>query len=383
MSEVIEHIPADHVSHAGRQPGALAILAATALGGVIGTRLGKVPLALVAGAAAVAWLNPKKVSEGQTISPLPPELVPVPKPELEPAQTPIDQWLARQMDRDAQSAVVALPVAQEMTEAWDDYIPQPLLIDDMDDVGPATPQYETFVHLTKPSCAKPKPLKSSLGPCLGHPIVQSLVATESAPSGGAAWLLGVEPLPSLGDAVAEPLWSSVPESPSMLTLPVFEGGISDEVEAQIPLPPLVHLMPVLPSTVASTAQRPPVPEPEDEAVLEIPVLLASPGEASFDPPMAAISRNPWEAEPLQPVDPVLVAPPATGPVIEAEIVLRPRLAALSTVVPRDQPVSPRFAKTNAAAGLPVVASSLSDHSAPQSVSEPPHSKVWRSWWGGD
>ncbi len=379
MSQVTEAIPADHVPHAGRQPSALAILAATALGGVIGSRLGKTPLVLAAGAATLALLNSKKASSGPKDAPVPSEYVPEPEPELKTASalTQIDQWLARQMDREAQNPAVPLPTTPEIAEAKDDYVPQPLLIDDADEAAPAA-AYETFAHLAKPPPPQPKPSLDALGTLHDLPMMQPLGAAETSPAVvRAAWLPGIEPLPSLGEMMTSPLWQSAPELPPMFTAPVFDGGaFPDEIEVQPPVEPLVHLMPV-----ALTGAQSSVPEPVEEVVQEIAVSLASPGEASFDPPPVVVP-DPWQTETLQSAAPETVVSPPNGPVIDAEIVLRPRAVTSNAVLPREAPISPRFTKTNASAGLPVQESNVSDGAAPRPAQPPPR-KAWRSWWRGD
>lgn len=380
MSEVTEAISADHLPHTGRQPGALAILAATALGGVIGSRLGKAPLVLAAGAATIALLNPKKGGSSPRNLPHPPEYVPEPEPELKTAVPPsqIDHWLARQIDREARSAVVPLPTTPVITEPQDDYVPQSLLIDDANEAGAAV-EYETFAQLAKPPPPRPKPSPDAPGTPHAALMMQPQEAADTSPeAAGAAWLPGIEPLPSLGEMTTAPLWQSAPELPQMPAAPVFDGGVfPDEIEVQPSAEPLVHLMPVAPAAPQSSAS-----EPAEDAVQEITVSLASPGDASFDPPPVVMS-NPWQAEALPPAVPETVVPPSASPVIDAEIVLRPRVVASNAVLPRDAPASPRFTKTNPSAGLPALAPNAGDHAVSQPAPPPPARKAWRSWWRGD
>ncbi|MGV3661198.1 MAG: hypothetical protein ACO1TE_13510 [Prosthecobacter sp.] len=154
-------------------PGALALVAASAIGSFLGARLGARPLAVAAGATVLAWLNRKKAPtaipvpspampaarmripppqpapeavaapalEPTPASPSsvvePPLSVPIPAPEPaapapfpflpappDPAMDPrIQAWLARQMDREERAAaqeniILSAPEAPAPAAAW-------------------------------------------------------------------------------------------------------------------------------------------------------------------------------------------------------------------------------------------------------------------------
>lgn len=375
MSRTTEGFATDHEPKTGHQPGAVAILAATALGGVIGSRLGKAPLVLAAGAATLALLNAKKTTPAQCVPPRPRQPAPEPvtesAPDHQPAQSQIDQWIARQTELDSQKAVVPLPVTTGIEEL-DEFVPPSFLMDEADDASPAA-SYDAFAHLTTLP-------PFTIGPAQNPAPLQSLESTASAPSAASSLLLGVEPLPSLGAEFPEPQRQTVSEPAFVCAAPVFDGGVfPDEIEVPVPEEPLVHLLPV-PSPLVEPAEP---PEPAMESVQEIPVSLAAPGDASFDPPLAAAPHDPWHMATPPPAQPKVAAPPPTGPLIEAEIVLRPRTAISNAVIPRGQTVSPRFTKTNAAAGLPEFAASVDAAVRPPPACESPPRKAWRSWWRGD
>ena len=368
------------------------MLAATALGGVIVSRLNKTPLLLAAGAAALALLNRKKASPQPLAPTQPPEPEPVPAPPPVQVQSQVEQWLTQQIHREASAPVVTLPPAVS-TDPEDDYIPQSLLADDTTEITAIAPPNDAFASLTEPVFRLPPAAPRRFEPEPAFPALQALEATESCPTSDAAWILGVEPLPSLNEAAVTPALASsmfatepVPmthlASPAVFSAPVFEGGaLPDEIEVVPQAEPIMHLTPTLPQEPATAPEVELVRETAPLAeVQEIPVQIAAPGEASFDPPLAVAPDNPW-------TPPVAAPSPQTshfGPVVEAEIVLRPRAPTQVAVVAKTRPVSSRFAKAAAAAAAPADSEEPALGSAPlPSPREPRASTTWRSWWRGD
>jgi hypothetical protein len=426
MSTASEGIPTDHHADTARRPGALAILTATAVGGVLASRFGKAPLVLAAGAATLALLKHKGAAAPKPV-PLPASEARDPPPPEAPAPSQIEQWLARQIDREAQAPLVTLPPTDvPEPEHEDDYHPQSFLIDDPDaPTGPALPR-DTWSQLSEPV----QPLPSSQiepEPDLPEPtsLFQALEAPAPAPSADATWVLGVEPLPSLNEGTAFPsvassMFASAPGQneeqafpPPQFTPPTFQGAaFPDEIEVAAPpepahelSPPVVHITPTLPPSVnfpAAAAESesrpddaPPVAEivaPQSEAP-EIAVHLAATGEASFDPPLLAdVPDNPWQPAPeLSSTPPVAPppAPPMNGPVVDAEIVLRPRAPMQNAVVAKTKPVSPRFAKNEPQAethDIPPADNKQAPVLPPAPVQTPREQRArstWRSWWRGE
>lgn len=136
-------LPDPPPSQPGQPPGPWALLAATAVGGVIGTRLGRTPLVLAAGAAALALLQKQKRSApASSASPSPHPLEPVapaPGTEWKPAsptlpppvqhvqshppahespQSQVEAWLSKQMQREMAEPVLDLSLhAQDAAAA--------------------------------------------------------------------------------------------------------------------------------------------------------------------------------------------------------------------------------------------------------------------------
>lgn len=134
--------PDPPLAQPGQMPGPWALLAATAVGGVIGTRLGPTPLVLAAGAAALALLQQKKSAATASSSPgqqqssaeslpagLPVDLsqpgfvagptpgtgwyeaptLPAPPPQSHDSmQSQVEAWLSRQMQREKEEPVIEL-----------------------------------------------------------------------------------------------------------------------------------------------------------------------------------------------------------------------------------------------------------------------------------
>lgn len=386
MSTATEGNPtAKPAPDSGKPSGALALLTATALGGLVGVRYGKAPLVLAAGAAAFALLNPRR-SGGYTTAA--PAQVPLPEPTFEPEPVqmelppvepnPVALWLAQQIDREERAAAVDLSALPGAVVAEEDYIPQSLLFEDSA-VATSLPEGH-FAALSQP--AQPiqmKPLvpvhRLEIEPPLSS--LQALEATESSPSAEAPWVLRIEPLPSLDEplpafAIDPGLFTSSPmegQAVRETSAPVFEGGtLPDQIEVTPQPEPVVHLMPVL----APMPAVPPPLEPPAEPVIEIPVQLAAPGEASFDPPLLDAALDPWR----QDVSPPAVEPPqprVTTTLVDAEIVLRPRAPVNAAVVPRAKHGMPAPLPAEPSADVGADDTRSPDFARPKAA--------WRSMWG--
>ena len=125
---------------------------------------------------------------------------------------------------------------------------------------------------------------------------------------------------------------------------------------------------------------------------EIQVEFAAPGDASFDPPLAAAPQNPWQPEPeVFATAPAFPAFPTqtqtTGTVVEAEIILRPRAPMQNTVTAKSKFVPPTFSKHFPAERTDTPpAEGANDAHFPgplPSPHEPKPRPTWRSWWRGD
>jgi len=122
--------------------------------------------------------------------------------------------------------------------------------------------------------------------------------------------------------------------------------------------------------------------------LEVPVSLAQPGEASFDDPLAVLEENPSAVPggmaPSPPLRPL-------APVVEAEIVVRPRGLAATKVQAKSVPeASTELGVVPAADSTVTLEDSLEVKSPPELPPAPvvlPREqkarKTWRSWWRGD
>jgi hypothetical protein len=145
-------------------------------------------------------------------------------------------------------------------------------------------------------------------------------------------------------------------------------------------------------------------EPPTLAVeaLEVPVAFAGPGEATFDDPLAFLEENPSSL-------PGGLAPPPPlrplAPVVEAEIVVRPRGLAVTKVQPKSAAeVSHEFTPSLPTDPMVTLEEPFEIKTPPASSSEvdratipvpelPPAPivlpreqkarKTWRSWWRGD
>ncbi|MBK8040894.1 MAG: hypothetical protein IPK22_27735 [Verrucomicrobiaceae bacterium] len=440
----------DNASHSSGASKALGVLAAISAGGLMAMRMKPTPLMFLAGAAAVAFLGRKRIVPASR----PLELLPQRPPEPAPSpRVEVDAWLARQVEREQQTPVITLdvetlpetiPPAPEPLETAKAALPEVFPFWSMPAEQPAIAPIEPFLMRQAetdgagflfPSEPVPEPLEESPAPFLNLDP-----APASAPS-NASWLLGIEPLPSWDELTTAP--NSSPPTPTSdfaflaeppgatsytpqpapeptpppatpappppiqpLFIPsLFQGGaLPDEITVTEEPAPAPVVEPAAPSLEAFTAFEAipfpapppppapiePVPEPEISLSLPelVPVTLASPGEATFDDPLAALEENPSSIPGGLPPPPPL-RPHA--PVIEAEIVVRPRGFGAS----RDQPKEPEAAPVE-----PVEPPSLD---TPFLASEPPASpappiippapvvlpreqkarKTWRSWWRGD
>lgn len=298
-----------------------------------------------------------------------------------------------------------------------------------------------------------------------HPPPQAPATPANALSTNAAWLLGIEPIPSLGDPSTplypEPtnVFTDAPGTQPVFTTALFQGAsLPDEIEVGPPAPlppsnppvpappapaatipnlppptPVPHLVPAFPAPslsgndlgdVANWNQAPPSFSAENpfftshlpaavfettgkkplpfstqsdkppplhaETIVEIPVQLAAPGEASFDPPPLGLAHDFWQpvsecssaethtfaSDPSsQPSPP---SPLVAGPIIEAEIVPQPRPQLQNTVTLKTKPLAPVSVK-------PIPHAPPAETSPHEDPVRPPREKrpPWRSWWRGD
>ena len=468
MSTASEDNSSDQPQRTSHQPGPLAILAATALGGVIAARMGKAPLLFAAGAAAMAMLKQKKTTAPPppaTPKSLPP---PAPPPEI-PAQSQVEQWLSRQIIREEQAPVVDFSTVDfTPEEPEEDYQPESFLLDEFEEFPSSSPppDNDAFAGLTEPA-SQPMPIPApeleiekveaeqepeappppspflyqeppppSLPQVLQQtppPPVPAQLPLTPPPSlplaADGAWTLGLDPLPSLNESApyvppvgdmffstpvpqeapkntmepqhshmfsTAPVQHEEPGPPLFFSTAVFQGAaFPDEIHVAppfTPVPPMpspepsvedpvwepAHFFEPLPTAAAAAAAAP-----------EIPVVLAAPGEASFDPPLSAAPHNPWQPEqdvfPTTP--PVPFQPQTAGTVVEAEIILRPRAPMQNSVTAKSKFNPQSFAKpfSNEDSAAPP-AENPNDAHFPgplQSQQDPKPKPTWRSWWRGD
>ena len=442
MSTASADTSSDQPQRTSHQPGPLTILAATAIGGVLATRMGKTPFLLAAGAAAIALLNQKKVV---TPAPLPLSLPPPAPPA--PAQSQVEQWLSRQILREEQAPVVEISTTDVTPdEHEEDYQPESFLLDDADEFFSARPDNDSFASLSEPMpqpITEPAPELEPEVPVppsqvfeipIAAPAPYSALSAFAAPTpiaapaltaADSAWTLGVEPLPSLNESgpyvapagsmyfstpmrqesrAPEPPRSSMfssapiqqedPGPPLFFSTSVFEGAAFPDEISVAPTPePVAPPAAPAPADVAVPAPEPePLNEPAAETAQEIQVEFAAPGDASFDPPLAAAPQNPWQHEkevfataPAFPAFPTQTQ--TTGTVVEAEIILRPRAPTQNIVTAKSKFAPPTFSKHfPAESNDSPPAEGTSDAHFPgplPSPHEPKSRPTWRSWWRGD
>lgn len=396
-------------------PDSFAVLTATAVGGIVAARMGRTPLALAAGAAALALLRKKQASPptirhspGSSGFPPAPAVAANPHPQIQ-------QWLTRQIEREQDAATNERGTMCEEDAPDDDYQPLSLLLDDPPEETPSL-RHSHYASLTEPSpaCHQPPapPIAEEDDSSCTNDFAPS-PATSSAhfdqppqpplSGAGAAWLLGLEPLPS---------WTEAPSPAPTFTPNVFSGGsLPDEIVVPTTAPPHlaentdIHLLPQMGMSENVPEPTPPNPaihageviaaQPaSSEEVPEIQVQLASPGEASFDPPSP--SQSPWQPfedvhmpnmnVPLSEAPPASAHSPAQAAAIEAEIILRPRAPTNPSVIPKStfpsasvtQHTSPPAPPTPAAVPPPAL-----PRAPIQSPREQQARPTWRSWWRGD
>ena len=321
----------------------------------------------------------------------------------------------------------------------------------------------SFLSEAAPMPGGPSPVSSSSVPEARHvpaPLIVEEIA-KASPSReeplNASWLLDIEPLPSLDEMIADvpshsasaatdhsafmalapdiaPLFDSaelppmpaaaVPSVQPEFVPTLFQGAeLPDEITVaevaeQVSEPqPEVAPEPVVERAVGppaesvmaslftppSTASEPPTLSVE---ALDVPVSFAEPGDASFDDPLAYLEENPSALPggiaPQPPLRPL-------APVVEAEIVVRPRGLAITRVqakpsaeAPVEFGVVPIDREVEALVTLeepfePKTPPTVDSTSSDKAVSSPPElppapvvlpreqkaRKTWRSWWRGD
>ena len=411
-----------HNPNAGGTASALAILGATALGGLLGSRVNKIPVVLGAGAAAYALLRTRRQPSSTGV-----QETPAPQPPA--ASTPhpdsfVLEWLERQRQADAAAPSVELPTeddTQETAEPPDNYVPLPLLPDD--ETSPPADLPDSYAELTDP-VAPPPPAVTTIDepPLPAAPIAPAAPFRASEPIAPVAHItpvfpapsgLNFEPMPALNEEADTPFTPPEPVvlpplSPFSSTPFIFEGGnFPDHIEVGQPAikpEPFQAADPAQPATesdpvqfvepVQPDAQSAPVhsaePEPAPIAppeppanVPEIAVELASPGEASFDPPLAGLPASTWP--PSEPESEV-ATPPDPAPVMaDGEFVLRPQPQAQNSILPKAPSSAPWIAKHTPivdASDLPKTPAAVTP--APDFPKDKKRPKSdWNSWWQGD
>jgi len=274
-------------------------------------------------------------------------------------------------------------------------------------------------------------------------IVDEPAAVSPSPvvTSNASWLLDIEPLPSLDELFANVPADSADVSTDRSAFMASAPGIAPLIETPDVLPMTVAgTQPVQPAYVPALFQGGALPDeitvaqvpssfvdqvqepeqvseegPQEEVsalpesgmaglfmtasasqepltlaveALEVPVSFAQPGEACFDDPLAFLEGNPSAVPggmaPSPPLRPL-------APVVEAEIVVRPRGLAATKVLAKSPPEAPA---ESAVVSAPEPMVTLD---APLEIKSPPElppapvvlpreqkaRKTWRSWWRGD
>ncbi|OYW72637.1 MAG: hypothetical protein B7Z37_24305 [Verrucomicrobia bacterium 12-59-8] len=427
MSTAPSDTQSDQPQRTSHQPGPLAVLTATALGGVLAARIGKAPLILALGAAALALLKPKKTVAPPAASPNLPPPTPQPAP---PVQSQIEQWLSRQIIREEQAPVIDFSTTDiTPSEPEDDYRPESFLLEDAEHLSSAPPGNDSFAGLTEPIPSlfqAPAPNieeiveeKEEVPPT--PPQVQALLPQTPPPplprpAADAGWPLGVDPMPSLNEAApyVAPAGSMYFSTPTRQPPPIRakESPRSNmfstaPVQHEDPGPPLFFSTAVFqgaafpdeiqvapasePAALPSADVAPPLhePPPAEDTAPEIQVQLAAAGDASFDPPLAASFQNPWQPEPDAPA-PLPSSPQhshTASPVVEAEIILRPRAPTQNSITAKTKFAPPAFSKHFSAESSDAPPAEGANEAPFPSPLHPPRDprtrNDWRSWWGGD
>lgn len=444
MSTASQDPSSEQPQRTSHQTGPLAILAATALGGVIATRIGKAPLLFAAGAAAMALLKQKNTPAQPAASkPLPP-----PAPPIEnPAQSQVEEWLSRQIIREEQAPLVDFRVTDLLpSPPEDDYHPESFLLDESDEfpASSAPPDNDSFAGLTEPvpqlaqetaheiQVEEPSEQPALPAPALPPQEVQETPppfewpppATMAPPPPPApapppppppppvvvdsAWTLGVDPMPSLNEAPPAPYVAPVgslffstnepppvpfstrrpPRSEVFSTAPLRQEEIgpplffATEVFLGAALPDEIQVPPA-----AAAAPAPPeTPPPAGETYLPPPPASAPAApeiQVEFASPGEASFDSPLEAAPPNPWElqpEESVSNPAHQP--------PPQIA--GTLVEAEIVLRPRAPMQNAVVSRSKLAAPSSgeatDAQLPESLQsshDPKPRPAWRSWWRDD
>lgn len=254
-------------------------------------------------------------------------------------------------------------------------------------------------------------------------------ATPSNEPANASWLLGIEPLPSWEELGADPpsvrdhssadlAFLSEPPGMAVYNEPPFPavlppaqpkfvpalfqaGALPDEISVLSEVPAMPSALfsgePAPAAAAIPSMESPPTFPPAPAPLAEcIPVTLAVPGEASFDPPWAALEKDPTPRSSDPPPSPPLRP---LAPVVDAEIVIRPRglRSPIQQVVP---PTGHSGSQAELDPQMPAdpsdplsedqrmeLAKDLEAHiptppASPDCAEKKPR-KSWLSWWRGD
>jgi hypothetical protein len=306
---------------------------------------------------------------------------------------------------------------------------------------PSEPDGEGFV--VPPADAEPRHAP--------EPLILDEAPAHAEASSNASWLLDIEPLPSLDDLGRDGPSPAAPASPYSSAFMTSAPGFAPLFEApDLPAVPVTEIPAIVPAfipalfqgaelpdeiTVAPVVEQVQEPEPETSPLvessiesamaglfmpasassepptlsveaLEVPVSLSDPGEASFDDPLAFLEENPsllpGGIAPLPPLRPM-------APVVEAEIVVRPRGLSVTKVEPKpvpDAPVEFGVVRIEPAEEPMVTLEQPFELKTPAVTENPPADKpaflqpelppapvvlpreqkarkTWRSWWRGD
>ena len=403
-------MPSSEETNASEKPGVGKILgaaAAVAAGGLLALRMRPASFLFLAGAAAAALIARKKSAPARPLQLLPPtpqpEEVPAPEipaekpaeepvssftapPPAAPAPNPIEGWLARQLERERNSPIITLevltpeisPPAAELPPTPElPAVPEPEPEPEKPVWGagfifePETPVFEK----TEPEAPAPKiePAAPEL-PSVDFRLLQALESTESSPTApptsgaSAAWLLGIEPLPSWEESSSPslfetppeplipmdeaPLTTSVQETPApppppepAYVPPLFEGGMfPDEIRVDSPPEPpsLMHTeVAALETAAPEPTPLPLTPEPWFEQPTQLVPQPAEPTRviaAPAQPPAPAVIAAP--ASLVAAIDQFLKAPPpAPAPVTNLDE-LMPLEAASASLPAMPEPAPP-------------------------------------------
>ncbi|MEZ5388008.1 MAG: hypothetical protein R3F13_21075 [Prosthecobacter sp.] len=354
----------------------MAILGATALGGILGSRISKLPVLLGAGAAAFALMRGR--SHPSSTNREEPDAQPSPSPAIHSTNAFVLEWLESQSHAERDAPSVEFPFEDkdppESSEPYDSYVPLPLLPDE--DVSPPAEFPGSYAKLTEPAVSLPEETK---------PADESLPDVTTAPSFPGPAGLCFEPMPALKEenvtlvGAHEPTFLPPPPPFSSHRF-VFEGGnLPDHIEVA---PSDIALEPVM-----AVEPEPPLvdtPAPSSN-VPEITVELASPGEASFDPPLTGLPTSTWPPAKLESLD-LDAAAPETSPVVaDGAFVLLPQPQVQNSILPKAPNTAPWVTKYSSAINTPDLQGNPKADPPVLDASKGkkrPHSE-WNSWWQGD